>query len=95
MEIGGTPVALYDSSTGGFTNTNIPFYTDSGTLQTALRHIAGLEYTEVYSSTNDFSYGALWIISFLRANTDIPDMVLSGAQLAGGKVGTSPEISFF
>ena len=43
MEIGGLPIAVYDSSTSGYTNTDIPYDVSASALQSALRQVIGFE----------------------------------------------------
>ena len=41
MEIGGLPIAIYDSTTNGYTNTDIPFSVSAASLRNALRQVSG------------------------------------------------------
>ena len=43
MEIGGLPIAVYDSSTNDYTNTDIPYDVSASSLQSALRQVNGFE----------------------------------------------------
>ena len=94
MSIGSQPVGLWDSASNSYFNTNIPFDVAAWTLQGALRNIGGFSAVEVYRDGNPWYGTSRWIISYWKANVDVPNLVLSGAQLTGGKTGTSPQISF-
>lgn len=43
----------------------------------------------------DIGYYYRWIISYYEYTGNVPDPVISGAQLTGGATGTLPQISFF
>ena len=43
MEMGGLSIAVYDSSTGGYTNTDIPYDVSASSLQSALRQVNGFD----------------------------------------------------
>ena len=85
---------MYDSSTGSYSNSDIPYNVHASTLQTAIRLLPGMTKAEVYLR-GDPAYGATWIISFIGFNEDVDNLVVSGAGLFGGKDGTSPTITFF
>ena len=91
INVGGVAVALYDSSTQSYSNTDLPYDISEGNLQDALRQIVGFDKVEVVRK-NYPSYYATWIISYIGYNQDVPDMTVSAAGLSGGKSGTSPTI---
>ena len=93
INVGGVAVALYDSSTQGYTNSDLPYDISEGNLQNALRQIVGFEKVEVVRKLYP-QYGATWVISYFGYNQDVPDMVVSGAGLTGGLSGTNPTIEF-
>ena len=94
LQVGGLDVALWDSGTNSYSNTNLPYNIGASSLQNALRRIQGFEQVEVVR-TGSTGYGAKWIISYIGYNADVPDLVLSASGLTGGQSGTSPQVTFF
>lgn len=43
--------------------------------------------------TGNVNIAGRWVIYFVGYNDDIPTLVVSGAGLAGGKTGTTPQIN--
>ena len=92
VELAGVPIKLWDSTKNQYTITDIPFNVEAGDLKNAFRQIPGLLNIEVVRS-GDPTIGAKWVIYYIGFNQDLPDLVVSGAKLLGGKSGTTPQAS--
>lgn len=68
----GVPVRIYDSSTGGYDNANIPYDVGQGTLANAFKNILGTSYVSV-RRTGTCSYGCKWVVTFDKLDLDVPD----------------------
>lgn len=80
--------------TRGYTNQNIPADVYPWVLAAAFQQFAGFEKVQVYR-TGDPGYGTKWIISYIEYTGNVPDLVVSGSGLTGGKAGTIPSIGFY
>lgn len=85
---------IYDSATFSYSNPNIPYNVNAGTLRNAFRQFEGFEDTEVVR-LGSTGYGAKWIITYKNLNMDVPDLTVTGAGLAGGLDGTFPVVNAY
>ena len=81
---------MLNSTTWQYTIPDIPYNVETWDLKNAFLQIPGLKDVEIARS-GDPTLGAKWIIYYIGYNQDLPDLVLSGAKLLGGKAGTTPQ----
>lgn len=89
--MGGVPIQIYNSTSKSYTIGDIPYNVEATVLEQGFKRIVGLENVKV-ERTGDTGIGAKWIIYYIGYNRDLPDLVLSGAKLLGGKAGTTPQV---
>ena len=90
LQLSGVQIQLYNSTSGLYSISSIPFNVDPNVLEQAFRNIVGFEDVEVQRS-GDPTVGAKWIIYYIGYNQDLPDLIINTAGLLGGRTGTSPQ----
>ncbi len=91
MSLGGVPIQVYNTISYLYNVVNIPFSVDASGLEQAFRRIVGFENIEV-EKNGDSKTGAKYVIYYIGYNQDLPDLVINGANLIGGRTGTTPQI---